>query len=49
MIMFGLGYGSREMNMAFTNAKNRCLEAYVDFEKELEQVTEGHSPNIKQE
>jgi hypothetical protein len=35
MIMFGLGYGSREMSMAFTNSKNRFPEAYEAFKKEL--------------
>jgi len=42
MILFGLGYGSREMAMAYTNSKNRCPEAYEAFREELERVTEGH-------
>ena len=38
MIMFGLGYGSREMAMALTNLKNRCPDAFEAFNKELEDL-----------
>jgi hypothetical protein len=36
MILFKLGYGSREMAMAFTNLKNCLPEAYEIFDGELE-------------
>ncbi len=35
MILFRLGYGSREMAMALTNSKNRYPEAYEVFKQEL--------------
>ena len=38
MIMFKLGYRSREMNMALTNSTNRYPEAFEAFERELEDV-----------
>ena len=37
MILFKIGYGSREMAMAFTNLKNAYPEAHEAFKKELEQ------------
>ena len=36
MILFKLGYGSREMNMVRVNSKRRYPEAHEAFEKELE-------------
>jgi hypothetical protein len=36
MIMFGLGYGSREMAMARTNLDHRYPDAVEAFKKELE-------------
>jgi hypothetical protein len=36
MILFKLGYGSREMAMLRVNSKGRYPEAYEAFEKELE-------------
>jgi len=36
MIMFGLGYGSKEMSMAHTNSRNRYPEAHIAFERGLE-------------
>ncbi|MBD0328300.1 MAG: hypothetical protein ICV68_17915 [Pyrinomonadaceae bacterium] len=36
MILFKLGYGSREMAMLRVNSKRRYPEAYEAFEKELE-------------
>ena len=38
MILLKLGYGSREMAMAFTNGKNGYPEAHEAFEEELEDV-----------
>jgi hypothetical protein len=38
MILFKLGYGSREMAMLRVNSKKRCPEAYEAFEKELEDL-----------
>jgi len=38
MILFGLGYGSREMNMLRVNSRRRYPEAYEAFEKELEDL-----------
>ncbi len=38
MIMFKLGYGSREMAMALTNSKNRYPEAHEALKKELEDL-----------
>ena len=43
MIMSKLGYGSREMSMAFVNSKNRYPEAYEAFEKELGRGPEGQT------
>ena len=38
MILFKLGYGSREMNMLRVNSGKRYPEAYEAFEKELEDL-----------
>ncbi len=38
MILFKLGYGSREMAMKKVNSKRRYPEAYEAFEEELEDV-----------
>lgn len=38
MILFKLGYGSREMNMLRVNSRRRYPEAYETFEKELERL-----------
>jgi hypothetical protein len=38
MIMFRLGYGSREMAMLKVNSSRRCPEGYEAFEKELEDL-----------
>jgi hypothetical protein len=38
MILFKLGYGSREMAMLRVNSKKRYPEAYDVFEKELEDL-----------
>ncbi|MDP9438429.1 MAG: hypothetical protein M3P49_06770 [Actinomycetota bacterium] len=38
MILFKLGYGSREMAMKRVNSKNRYPEAYEAFEGELESL-----------
>ncbi len=38
MILFKLGYGSREMAMLKVNSKNRYPEAYEAFERELEDL-----------
>jgi hypothetical protein len=38
MILFKLGYGSREMNMLRVNSGRRYPEAYEAFEKELENL-----------
>jgi hypothetical protein len=38
MILFKLGYGSREMNMLRVNSKNRYPEAFEAFERELEDL-----------
>jgi hypothetical protein len=35
MILFKLGYGSREMAMAFTTISNKYPQAYVAFRREL--------------
>ncbi len=37
MILFKLGYGSREMAMKVVNSKRRCPEAYEAFKRELRQ------------
>jgi hypothetical protein len=36
MILFKLGYGSREMALAYTNGSNRYPEAYEALERELQ-------------
>lgn len=41
MILFRLGYGSREMAMAKVNSKERYPEAYEVFEEELERIGAG--------
>lgn len=38
MILFKLGYGSREMSMLRVNSGNRFPDAYEAFEKELEDL-----------
>ena len=38
MILFRLGYGSREMNMLRVNSSRRYPKAYEAFEIELEDV-----------
>jgi hypothetical protein len=38
MILFRLGYGSREMNMLRINSKKRYPAAYGAFEEELEDL-----------
>ena len=38
MILFKLGYGSREMNMLKVNSSKRYPEAYDAFERELENL-----------
>jgi hypothetical protein len=38
MIMFSLGYGSREMSMAYTNSKSRYPEAHDVLERELQSL-----------
>ena len=38
MILFKLGYGSREMNMLRVNSSRRYPEAYEAFERELEDL-----------
>ena len=38
MILFKLGYGSREMAMLKVNSKRRYPEAYEAFERELEDI-----------
>jgi hypothetical protein len=36
--MFSLGYGSREMSMAYTNSKSRYPEAHDVLERELQSL-----------
>ncbi len=38
MILFKLGYGSREMAMALVNSSKRYPEAYEAFGRELEDL-----------
>ncbi len=38
MILFKLGYGSREMAMLKVNSRRRYPEAYEAFEEELEDL-----------
>ncbi len=38
MILFKLGYGSREMAMLKVNSSKRYPEAYEAFERELEDL-----------